>query len=322
MAARRQGIDAARGVAVVAMVAYHFTWDLAAFGFIDPSFAAAPGFRRAGAAIASAFLALSGVALVLAREAAKDDAAFRAKFLKRLAIIVAAAALVSLGTWFAMGERFVRFGILHCIAASSVAALPFVRLPPAAAALAGAAMLAAPWLVALPAAAHPALLWLGLSPSVPAMVDFVPVLPFSGMALLGVAAGRRMALAPPSGGQPDGASGRLARLGRVSLPVYLIHQPLLYGGLFLLASIMTTATRPGGGAVDRDTAGFRAECPRACEAQGNDKAHCGRYCSCAETEMKSSGIWAKVMASPDAKVIQPELAPLLEACFRKAQDGR
>jgi uncharacterized membrane protein len=135
--ARDQRIDVARGVAVIAMVAYHFTWDLAAFGFIDPSSATTPGFRRAGAAIASAFLMLSGVALVLARRAAHDDAAFRAKFLRRFGVIVVAAALVSLGTWFAMGERFVRFGILHCIAASSVIALPFLRLPALAALVAG-----------------------------------------------------------------------------------------------------------------------------------------------------------------------------------------
>ncbi len=313
-------IDAARGVAVIAMVIYHFTWDLAAFGFIDPATAMSPGFRRLGATIAGAFLLLSGVALALSRHMTPDNAAFRAKFLRRLAIIAAAAALVSLGTWLAMGGRFVRFGILHCIAVSGLLALPFLRRPAWMAALAAAVVLVLPWIVDLPAFGHPALLWAGLSAAVPAMVDYVPVFPFAGMALLGVAAGRILAdNAPPEA--YAGSHGWLARLGRISLPVYLIHQPLLYGGLFLLASLTATATRTGEGPVDRDTAGFRTECRRSCEAQGHGKEHCDRYCACAETEMKGAGLWAKAIASGDTSALQTQLAPLLQACFAKASGG-
>jgi uncharacterized membrane protein len=255
----------------------------------------------------------------LARRSIVDDAQFRSKFIRRLAIVVAAAALVSLGTWLAMGDRFVRFGILHCIAAASIIALPFLRLPAWAAAAAGVVFLASPWLVDLPALSHPALLWTGLSARTPAMVDYVPVFPFAGMTLLGVAAG----LAMRGGAAPEGgADGWLAKLGRASLPVYLIHQPVLYGGLFLLASLTATSVRPPvDPSADRDTAGFRLECRRACESQGNAKVHCDRYCACAETEMKTTGAWARAMSNPSGSAIQAELAPMLQACFSRTRDG-
>ncbi|MGL4242634.1 MAG: heparan-alpha-glucosaminide N-acetyltransferase, partial [Beijerinckiaceae bacterium] len=253
--ARDIRLDVFRGVAVIAMVIYHFTWDLAFFGFIDPATGTAPGFRRLGATIAGAFLFISGVSLVLMRQTIPDDPAFRRRFLRRLAIVVAAAALVSLGTWFAMGERFVRFGILHCIAVSSLLALPFLRLPAWVAFAAGAAILALPWLVDLPAFAHPALLWAGLTARVPSMVDYVPVFPFAGMALLGIAWGRGMPERGLERREPGKAENGLAWLGRWSLPIYLIHQPLLYGALFLLASLASSAKGPAAdGAVDRDTA--------------------------------------------------------------------
>jgi uncharacterized membrane protein len=228
-------LDAARGAAVVAMVIFHFVWDLSALGYIDPAFGGSAGFRRLGATIAGTFLFIAGVALLLARESAPDAAAFRLKFLKRLGILLGAAALVSFGTWMAMGDRFVRFGILHCIAAASLIALPFLRLP-VFAALAGAAiLLVLPWLVDLPAFIHPALLWTGLSWRVPTMVDYVPLFPFAGMALLGVAAGKM--LRPTDAAAP----GWLAMLGRWSLPIYLIHHPLRRPA--------SSSLRDGGGAA-------------------------------------------------------------------------
>jgi uncharacterized membrane protein len=318
--AMRDGrLDMARGAAVIAMVIYHFTWDLAAFGLIDPSTATAPGFRRLGATIAGTFLLISGVALALSRAGNTDDAAFRAKFLRRLGIIIAAAALVSLGTWFAMNERFVRFGILHCIAISSLIALPFLRLPAGAAATAAIAILILPWLVDLPAFSHPALLWLGLAARVPTMVDYVPVFPFAAMTLLGVAAARSGLWASSAGPVSDGL---LQTLGRWSLPIYLIHQPVLYGGLFLFASVTATVTGPSGASADRDTAGFRMECRRSCETQGNGKDHCDRYCTCAETEMKASDLWRRAMGSADISALQTELQPVLSACFAKTRDAR
>ena len=48
---------------------------------------------------------------------------------RRFLIIAGAAALVSVGTYFVFPGAFVFFGILHCIAAASLVALPFLFLP-------------------------------------------------------------------------------------------------------------------------------------------------------------------------------------------------
>jgi uncharacterized membrane protein len=56
-------IDAARGVAIAAMVVYHFSWDLRFFGYINVDVAADPAWRLFARSIAGSFLALVGSAL-------------------------------------------------------------------------------------------------------------------------------------------------------------------------------------------------------------------------------------------------------------------
>ena len=176
-------LDAARGLAVVAMVAYHFVWDLGNFDYIDRHFPYTLGFKSVGHGIALSFLFIAGVSLVLAHE---RDASFR-PFWRRLARIVAAALLVTLGTYLVFPEAFVFFGILHCIAAASLLAVPFLFLPWPAALLAAAAAFLAPHFLTSPFFDAPWLSWLGLSTIEPTTNDYQPLLPWSGGVLAGVA---------------------------------------------------------------------------------------------------------------------------------------
>ena len=211
--ARLPLLDAARGLAVVAMVTYHFFWDLSVFGFIETD--VGQTWRGAAMAIAASFLAISGAAFT------------RAGRLKprRLVIISSAAALVSLGSWWFDPGSFIFFGILHCIALSCLLALPFLRAPGWLLVLAAATVLAAgTW-------AHPVFdawpwLWLGLSTQLPLTNDYIPIIPWFGFVLLGMWAGRWQAW--PAWGPPP-----LVWLGRWSLPIYLVHQPVLMGLLSL-----------------------------------------------------------------------------------------
>ena len=43
---RIAGIDVLRGVALIAMAIYHFTWDLGFFGYIEPETATTGGWCR------------------------------------------------------------------------------------------------------------------------------------------------------------------------------------------------------------------------------------------------------------------------------------
>src|SRR5688572_15752760 len=123
--ARLPAIDAARGVAIVAMVVYHFAWDLGFFGFISADVGGDLGWRIFARSIAGSFLALVGVSLVLATRNGLN----RGRFLRRLGVIAAAAAAITLVTRIVFPETYIFFGILHAIAVSSVLGLAFVRAP-------------------------------------------------------------------------------------------------------------------------------------------------------------------------------------------------
>lgn len=231
-------VDLLRGVAIVAMVIYHALWDLGprSRGLIALDAATNPAMMLAADLIAGTFLALVGVSLVLAHRRGIRWPAFW----RRLAILVGAAVLVSAVTWWTDPATFVRFGILHCIAVCSVIGLAFLPLPGWVAAIGAAVAFTAPSLFAGAAFDHPAWIWLGLSTMVPSSVDYVPVLPWLGAVLVGMA-GARLALAfgldrTLAGVQPGGwlAKG-LVTAGRWSLVIYLAHQPLLMGAFYLLA---------------------------------------------------------------------------------------
>jgi uncharacterized membrane protein len=238
-------VDVARGVAIVAMVGFHFTLDLGpAFYWIIPVDATSdPVLRWWAHLTAGSFLFLVGVGLVLATRGGIRWP----RYVRRLAILVAAAAAVTIATRIFVPDQFVRFGILHCIAAVSVIGLLFIRLPAWVALLAAIAAFAAPYLFTSIAFIDPAWMWLGLTDYVflPAMFDYVPLLPWIGPTFLGIAA-TKWALARGldvawSGWQPRRVVPRaLVWAGRWSLVIYLVHQLILLAPYFALVALGQT----------------------------------------------------------------------------------
>ena len=90
-------------MAVIAMIAFHFTWDLGFFQLIDYDISFTPEGRVLSHLIAGTFLFLVGVSLTLAHRKELNARAF----LRRLFKIAGAAALVSLGA-FALAWIVVR----------------------------------------------------------------------------------------------------------------------------------------------------------------------------------------------------------------------
>src|SRR4029077_15777727 len=122
---RVAGIDAIRGFALCLMFVYHFAFDLRLNGVIAADFENDPFWLGFRALIVSMFMALVGVALVLADRAG----ATASHFWRRVAVIGACALAVSAASRLAFPRSFIYFGILHCIAVASVLAWPFVRRP-------------------------------------------------------------------------------------------------------------------------------------------------------------------------------------------------
>lgn len=229
---RLHWLDMARTLALIGMIAFHFTYDLAMFGYVPPDTPFAPPFSVLARVVAGSFLAMAGFSLYLAH----GQGIRWQPFLRRLAVLAAAAAVITIATWFAMPEAFIFFGILHSIALSSLLGLAFLRVP------AWATIPLALCIAILPYQARwemfdPAplrFIGLGTIPSVSA--DFEPLFPWFGAFLLGIGLARVFAGA---GWLQRSSAGAVVRAlgwpGRHSLWIYLAHQPILIGLLWLWA---------------------------------------------------------------------------------------
>ncbi len=234
-------IDALRGVAILLMVAYHFCFDLSHFGLAGFNFYQDPFWLHARTFILGMFLLLVGVSLVLAGGRKLDSR----RYLRRLALLIASAVLISVSTWWMFGERFIFFGVLHFIALASVLGLLFVRAGWVNLVLGIAVILFAnyyqfSWFDT------PGRRWIGLMTHKPMTEDYVPLLPWFGVVLLGLYAGPYLARLARQW-QEAGRSGLVRILafgGRHSLVIYLLHQPLLLGVLSLYASVAGIPSEP------------------------------------------------------------------------------
>lgn len=218
------------------MAVFHFVYDLEAVGLLPFGTAREPFWRGLAVLVAGSFIFLAGMSLVLAHR----NSFRRRPFLKRLAMIAGAAALVSAATYAALPFGWVRFGILHLIALASVIGLVFLRRPWWVSATGATAV----WFVAVqqPLAGIRAdwLLWLAPTLNRPMMADYEPLLPWLAPFLLGMAVMSWMVsrgLDHRLASRPSRATDWLGWPGRHSLAIYLIHQPVLLGLVWTYARL-------------------------------------------------------------------------------------
>ncbi|MET1411875.1 heparan-alpha-glucosaminide N-acetyltransferase [Roseibium sp. HPY-6] len=301
-------LDLARGAAVVAMAIYHFSWDLYWFAFVDWPVAQGTGWRAFAVTIAGSFLFLAGVSLDLAHHTGIRWQSFW----RRFAVIAAAAATVSLVTFFTFGENFVRFGILHCIAASSLISLPFLRSPFWTSGAAALFLLTLPLWASSAAFDGAPWLWTGLGTPGFGSVDYVPIAPWAGIALAGLSLSKvfrklqiwqRLSVLSFSG-----RAGGLTRLmGRHSLSIYLLHQPILYGLVWAAAMVSPE--------VDRAASAFVGNCSAACSQTLGEPDLCVAACSCTLDHLKSDGTWTMLVVEPDDQSLRERMNEHYKLCL-------
>ena len=246
-------LDVLRGLAMVWMTAFHFCFDLSYLQLWRQDFYHNPVWTWQRTAIVSLFLLCAG----LAQAAAHSKQISTARFCRRWAQVAGCALLVSAGSYLVFPNSYIYFGVLHGMAVM----LLLLRL------LQGChhrvlfpialLCLLAPSLYQYFASGFPASLVellnakpftpLGLVTRKPATEDFVPVLPWLGVMLLGFQIGRQQiakagAWLPAYLARPaqNTLSRGLAWLGRHSLPYYMLHQLVLMGGLMLLVLLLPT----------------------------------------------------------------------------------
>jgi len=223
---RVAGIDAIRGAAICLMVVYHFLFDLNWFHVFRADFNNDPFWLGFRAWVVSMFLLLVGVSLVLAVRAGMS----RHRFWRRIAVIGICALLVSAASYVTFPKTFITFGILHCIVLTSILAWPLARHPWISLAL-GMAVIVAGLTVQLPMFDAPWLNWVGFTTHKPPTEDYVPLFPWMGVSLAGIALGHWIVARAFKPVDPLSRTAPvwLTWLGRHSLIVYMAHQPIMVG---------------------------------------------------------------------------------------------
>ena len=240
-------VDAARGVALLMMVLYHLVYDLDRLG--GYGLKSTSGFWAAFADVtALVFVFLVGLSLSIsfskAGAAPRSGGKLFGKYLRRGMRIFSYGILITLVFW-ALSFGSVIFGILHLIGVSTVLAYPLLRLRLPNLFLSLFVIVAGAWVQAEDVGASGIfgvlLAPFGIKPEGLFMPDYRPLLPWFGIVLLGLFFGNvvykdRRTLAPGAPGRPAYAA-PVSFLGRHSLFIYLIHQPILIAALWTLGII-------------------------------------------------------------------------------------
>jgi uncharacterized membrane protein len=231
--ARIWEIDFLRGLAIILMVGYHLLYDLGEFVGVKRFLGWSTNLSTDAWVIAQFFFAglfvvLSGVSSTLSRSNIRRG-------LRLLAVSV----LVSAATYVFDKSLAVYFGILQCLAVSMLLyGAAFKKARPAVCAAAGAVVLglgaALPALKEALAIRTNWLMPLGLhGPSFSAF-DYFPLIPWFGIFLVGAALGKTLYASKRSLLPWRLPSTFVNFAGRYSLWIYIAHQPVIMGVLYVL----------------------------------------------------------------------------------------
>ena len=207
-------IDLIRGLAVLLMIIFHFSYDLKLFGHVKIDFQNDLEWWVFPRIIVFLFLFAMGLAMPITN----NKPNFRNLFLKRLGKISTLALIISLGTYFIFPKRWIYFGTLHCIAVCSILAVPFLKRP--------IISLTVSILMLLPVFifkfTYP---WFSMEHQ---SMDYIPAIPWIAIVLLGIFS-FHYNFHQIIHIKRNFLTNILEFLGKHSLKIYLIHQPILFG---------------------------------------------------------------------------------------------
>ena len=223
-------LDALRGLCVLGMILVHLLYNLDAAGIV-PMSGPMHLLQRWGSV---AFLLISGICVTLGRRHIRRGLAV---FACGLLCTAVTGGMYLLG----LADRgiLIWFGVLHCLGSCMLLWTLFSRLPRWSLALSGLAAAAVGLLMTSMRVDFPWLIFLGLRTPDFASADYFPLLPNLGWFLLGAWLGRLLYREHrsliPNAPVNNPLLRALCFIGRHSLIVYLLHQPLLTAVIGLAA---------------------------------------------------------------------------------------
>lgn len=241
--ARLPEIDSLRGICVLLMIVFHLLFDLYWLG-IAPNWFASPFWNIWGKITAIGFLLIVGVTLQLWYRVQPSDLSIQLltqATIKRAWRVLVWASVITGVTWLINRELTVWFGILHLIGISTATSGLWLRHMRVFLYLYGLGFLSW-WLLSPAQIEHHWLLALGFSPPMYSSFDYFPIFPWLLFIVVGVGLAQFFT-------EDQLRHHRLNRLiyflrsthwlqvvGRHSLSIYLIHQPILIAALWLFLS--------------------------------------------------------------------------------------
>ena len=223
------------------MIVFHILYDLNYFNILSINLKLVY-FLLLMYSIGTIFLLLVGISLYLSYLKSKDNLTKKQMKLKifcRGLKIFGLGCLITIVTWIYPHEGFIIFGVLHCIGLSIILAYPFLRFNITNLMIGILLVYAGIYLKTL-SFDFSWLLWLGFKPSEFYTIDYFPILPWFGIILIGISIGniiypdykRNFDLL-------DISTFKIIRflclLGRYSLIIYFLHQPIIIAMLYILA---------------------------------------------------------------------------------------
>ena len=235
-------IDFLRGVSIILVIGYHLLYDLGDYVGIPRFLGWSTNLSTVAWTIAQHFFAglfvlLSGVSSTLTRSNTRRG-------LRLLAVALALTlATYLIAVWFHLFDPAdtILFGILHCLAVSMLLyGTVFEKVSAAANALVGAGVIGLAFL--LPILKKALVIrtnWLipfGLPSPTFSSLDYFPLIPWFGVFLVGSALGKSV-YASRKSLIPWRLPVTFVNIaGRYSLWIYILHQPLIMGILYLLGT--------------------------------------------------------------------------------------
>ena len=213
-------LDILRGFCMLSMIAVHLIYDLTELYCVLPAYPAATLFLKNRGGIV--FFLLSGICATLGRRCL------------RRGITVFLCALVVSAVAAAIGNP-IRFGVLHALGSCMILWTWLQRLPRRVLPYLSLFLIGAGALFDNITVSVPFLYPIGLRTAGFSSADYFPLFPYLGYFLAGVCLGRRFYPARRSLLPAFSFTGKFSRLlsfcGRHSLPLYLLHQPVLIAAI-------------------------------------------------------------------------------------------
>ena len=225
---RIQAIDFVKGIDIIFMVLFNYSITLDYFNLIIiPSNYL---YRYIlPVSIASVFIFISGVSAYVSYQKQKENVT--RKYLIRGMKLLFYAILITLFTYVFVRRNTIFFGILHFFAVTSFLMPIFIKYNKLNL-IGGLSLILSGVFLQQQTFRFSYLLWLGFVPENFSTFDYFPIIPWMGVILLGVYYGRYIVEKTEKIKFNSNFSNIFKFLGKHSLTVYLIHQPLLI--LFLI----------------------------------------------------------------------------------------